>query len=334
MSETTAANNDADECKVCVVIVNWNSWELLFNCVKALQQQTFKHFKVCVIDNASDFDRSHHLTNEFNDVEFIRNQKNLGFAAANNQAIHALETIQWIALLNPDTIPQSDWLENLVKATRHYPAYDVFASRLLQHEQPERLDGDGDVYHISGLVWRKGWGCLRNEDDDTPREIFSACAAAALYRNDALDAVGGFDEDFFCYVEDVDLGFRLRLKGYRCLLIPDALVSHIGSATSGGRHSDFAVYHGHRNLVWAFVKNMPSLLLIVLLPVHLALNVLSIILFTCRGQGKVILQAKKDALIGLPGMWLKRQLIQKERTISLKEIWRVLDKSMLPLGRK
>jgi GT2 family glycosyltransferase len=91
-------------------------------------------------------------------------------------------------------------------------------------------------------------------------EIFSPCAAAALYRRSALLEVGGFDEDFFCYVEDVDLGFRLRLAGYRCLYVPLSVAHHIGSGTTGGKNSDFSVYHGHRNLVWAFVKNMPGVL--------------------------------------------------------------------------
>lgn len=134
------------------------------------------------------------------------------------------------------------------------------------------------------------------------REVFSPCAAAALYRRSALRAVGGFDEDYFCYVEDVDLGFRLRLAGHKALYVPDAVVHHVGSGTTGGQHSDFAVYHGHRNLVWTFVKNMPGMLFWLLLLLHVMINLATILWFAVKGRGGVILRAKRDALLGLPRM--------------------------------
>ena len=149
-------------------------------------------------------------------------------------------------------------------------------------------------------------------------------------------SVGGFDEDFFCYVEDIDLGFRLRLMGHRCLLVPGAVVHHIGSTTSGGRHSDFALYHGHRNLVWTFVKDMPGILFWLLLPLHVSLNLISIIWFALQGRGGVLWRAKRDALLGLPKMWRKRQHIQKTRVASICEVLRHLDKRMITkkIGRK
>ena len=125
----------------------------------------------------------------------------------------------------------------------------------------------------------------------------------------------------------------MRLAGARCLYVPDSIVQHVGSGTTGGQHSDFSVYHGHRNLFWTFVKNMPGVLFWLLLPLHMALNVLTIVSFTLRGQGKVILRAKRDALLGLPKMWRKRQQIQKNRVASIASIWRMLDKRLLPWRR-
>ena len=107
---------------------------------------------------------------------------------------------------------------------------------------------------------------------------------------------------------------------------PQSVAHHVGSGTTGGQHSDFSVYHGHRNLVWAFVKDMPGLLFWLLLPLHVMLNLVSIVWFALRGQSGVILRAKRDALRGLPSMWRKRQDIQKGRIASVSEIWRVLDK--------
>jgi GT2 family glycosyltransferase len=111
---------------------------------------------------------------------------------------------------------------------------------------------------------------------------------------------------------------------------------HVGSGTTGGQHSGFSLYHGHRNLVWTFVKDMPGILFWLLLPLHVLLNLVSIIWFALRGRGSVILRAKRDACLGWPKMWRKRQLIQKIRVASIWEIWRELDKRMITTkpGRK
>jgi GT2 family glycosyltransferase len=233
----------------------------------------------------------------------------------------------------PRAFAAPDWLEKLLAAAERNPEFDVFGSKLVNAAESTKLDGTGDVYHMSGLVWRSGHGKPASSVMDVEREIFSPCAAAALYSRSFFEKVGGFDEDFFCYVEDVDLGFRMRLAGARCLYVPDSIVQHVGSGTTGGQHSDFSVYHGHRNLVWTFVKNMPGILFWLVLPLHMALNVLTIVWFTLRGQGTVIWRAKRDALLGLPKMWRKRQQIQKNRVASIASIWRVLDKRLLPWRR-
>ena len=103
-----------------------------------------------------------------------------------------------------------------------------------------------------------GHGVPVSSVSEEVREVFSPCAAAALYRRSALVEIGGFDDDFFCYSEDVDLGFRLMLAGHSCLYVPTSVTHHVGSGTTGGQNSDFAVYHGHRNLVWTYVKDMPG----------------------------------------------------------------------------
>lgn len=313
-----------------VVIVNWNSWGVLSKCLEKLQSQTFQNFNVLLIDNASDSPAPNGLFSHFPNVKLVQNRSNDGFAAANNQALNLLGDSEWLALLNPDAFPEPDWLEQLIDAARESPDYTMFASRQVMDENRDLLDGDGDTYHISGLVWRKGHGKRKDKAVYEAREAFSPCAAAALYRRDAFMSVGGFDEDFFCYVEDIDLGFRLRLMGHRCLLVPGAVVHHIGSATSGGQQSDFAVYHGHRNLVWAYVKNMPGWLFWMCLPLHVMLNIVTIIWFVAHGQGRVILRAKRDSIKGIQQMWRKRRQIQSKRVASVAEIWRVLDKRMWP----
>ncbi len=314
-----------DDDRVSVIIVNWNGEHFLKRCLSALMAQTVPPDEIILVDNAST-DASLAVVHQFPNVRIMALDENTGFARGNNLAItSAAPSSNWIALLNPDAFAEPDWLETLIHAARARPDCAVFGSRLLDATRPHLLDGDGDAYHVSGLVWRIGHGNPVSSQSDQPREVFSACAAAALYRRDAFNAVGGFDEDYFCYVEDVDLGFRLRLAGHRCLHVPTSIAHHQGSGTTGGQHSDFALYHGHRNRVWTFVKDMPGVLFWMLLPLHVTLNLFSIIWFVLRGQGKVILRAKRDALRGLPTMWRKRQKEQKNRCVPVKDLWRIMN---------
>lgn len=316
--------------KVTIVIVNWNGERFLERCLAALMAQTVTPHEIILVDNAST-DGSLEVVRRFPSVRLLPQDSNTGFARGNNLAINAAAADSvWIALLNPDTFPEPRWLEECLLSAQRNPQFNFFGSKLVNASAPLLLDGAGDAYHVSGLVWRTGHGIPASALDEFEREVFSPCAAAALYRRSALLDVGGFDEDFFCYVEDVDWGFRLRLAGYRCLYVPKSVVHHVGSGTTGGKNSDFSVYHGHRNLVWTFVKDMPGLLFWLLLPLHLVLNLASIIWFVFRGQGRVVLRAKRDALLGLPKMWRKRQQIQKSRIASISDIWRVLDKHLIP----
>lgn len=299
---------------------------MLGECLAHLLRQSLPPAEVLVMDNASADDSAEHAA-QLAGVTVRKLGANLGFAAANNRAIFDCAS-EFVALLNPDAFAEPDWLERLVAAAWQYPEAAAFGSRQMLHGAPGILDGIGDVYHISGLPWRHGHGVAARAEDFVAGEIFCPCAAAALYRREALLAVGGFDEDFFCYVEDVDLGFRLRLAGHSARYVPDAVVHHVGSGLTGGRHSAFSVYHGHRNLVWAFVKDMPGPLFWALLPVHLLQNLVTLVYFALRGHGPLVFRAKRDALRGLPGMWRKRRTIQAGRRASVRDIWRVLDKRL------
>lgn len=320
--------------QVTVVVVNWNGEQFLEKCLAALMAQTVKPHEIILVDNAST-DGSLAIVRSFPEVYLLAQDHNIGFARGNNLAIEAASSDStWIALLNPDAFAEPRWLETLLLSAESNPGFDVFGSKLVNARNPLVLDGVGDVYHLSGLVWREGHGAPVPAFAEKECEVFSLCAAAALYRRSALLKAGGFDEDFFCYSEDVDLGFRLRLAGFRCLYVPLSVVYHVGSGTTGGQHSAFSIYYGHRNLVWTFVKNMPGQLFWLLLPLHVALNLISIIWFTWGGQGGVILRAKRDALFGLPKMWRKRKQIQKSRLASIRNIWGMLDKRLIPTRRR
>lgn len=316
------------QMSVSVIIINWNSGVLLDKCLQCLSEQTLLPDNIIVVDNNSN-DGSETYVEQYSKINLLKMSSNLGFAAGNNRALSECNT-KYVALLNPDAFPKTNWLESLVEFAIAYPEAAAFGSRQLSDNKPIVLDGIGDAFHISGLVWRDRYGSSQQSKDLDLKEIFSPCAAAALYLRQAVMDVGGFDEEYFCYVEDVDLGFRLRLAGYKAMYVPTAVVYHIGSAITGGQQSDFSVYYGHRNLVWTYIKNMPGVLLWIFLPLHLLLNIFSLIIFSCRGQGKVIILSKIDAIRGLPGMWRKRRKIQTARVASISELFRMMDKRLLP----
>lgn len=313
---------------VSIIIVNWNSGNLLRECLRHIHLQTILPEQVFVVENAST-DGSGEIEDYSGRVTVLKMESNIGFAAGNNRALCECKT-KFVALLNPDAFPEPEWLEQLLKAANKDIDSASFGSQQLCCKNSLIIDGIGDCYHMSGLAWRNRHGKRIKTEDQIACEIFSPCAAAAIYRRKALLNVGGFDEDYFCYSEDVDLGFRLRLAGYKSMYVPKAVVHHVGSATSGGQRSDFSVYYGHRNIVWTFVKNMPGALFWFLLPFHMLLNIVTIVAFAARGQFDVIFKAKVDAVKKLPHIWAKRKEIQKTKSVSSNSVWKAMEINPIP----
>jgi GT2 family glycosyltransferase len=324
---------------VAVIVVNRNAGGHLARCLSSLAAQQPLPARIVVFDNGSDdgsIAAARQVARQDDRLAgrtvFHLAEANLGFAAANNRAVALvaaeLPGLEFVAVLNPDAFPEQGWLAALLDAARRHPEAAAFGSRQVLDASPDLLDGVGDIYHVSGLSWRAGHGCPPTAADEHDAEIFSPCAAAALYRKDAFDAVGGFDEDFFCYFEDVDLGFRLRLAGHRARYVSTAVVRHVGGASARTVGDDFAVFYGHRNLVWCFFKNMPAPLLAVFLPAHLLQTIFSLMTALPRGRFRAMAAAKWRAVCGLRTCWQKRQIVQAQRRASLAAIWRALDKSL------
>lgn len=297
-----------------VLIVNYNAGPHLAACLAHLQAQTLNDFEVIVIDNASSDDS---LAAARRQVEgdgrfrFDATGRNLGFAAGNNRAA-AQAVAPWLALLNPDAFAAPDWLDQLLVATQRHPTVAMFGSTQVNARQPDRLDGAGDCYLFLGQAWRGGhdWPLTALPPEG---EVFSPCAAAALFRADAFHAAGGFDEAFFCYMEDVDLAFRLRLAGERAMQIPAARVRHVGGGS--GSTGEFAVYHGLRNSVWCFVKNTPAALLWPLLPLHVLAMILVVLKKSVRGEAGAW-RGLSHGLLGLRQVWPARAGVQRGRRLS------------------
>src|SRR5688572_22663620 len=309
---------------IAVLIVNWNGGTWLSRCLQSLHVQRRAADRVVIVDNASTDDSLDQAAAWLRGAHVIRLQENAGFAKANNLAAAAAGDVDAFALLNPDAFAEPGWLEALASAAERAPDAAAFACQMRLDAAPDLLDGAGDSYHVSGRAWRNAHRQPLSAGPTRETDVFAPCAAAALYRRAAFDDVGGFDERFFCYFEDVDLGFRLRLRGHRCVYVPEAVVRHVSSGLSGYR-SDFAVYHGERNAVWTFVKNMPGPLFWLYMPQHVALNIAALLFYPWRGQGRVAWRAKRDAVLGLPTALRQRRSLQLNRRAD----WRTVRRAMV-----
>jgi GT2 family glycosyltransferase len=320
---------------VSVIVLNWNGKRYLGRCLDAIAAQTFQDYEVLVLDNASTDGSVEPVPIRWPSFHLVKFDQNLGFAVGNNQGAK-LARGGWVAFLNNDAFPEPEWLAHLVRATQAHGEFTFFSSRLVYAEDTSLTQDTGDVYHVSGFAWPRDNNCPVQSAHLQCDEVFSPCAAAALYDREAFLEVGGFDEQFASHFEDVDLGFRLRLRGYRCLYIPEAVVAHVGSA-SYGRESNRTVYQVQRNVVWSYFANMPGCLFWKYLPAHLFANLVFLIYYSLRGQWGAIWKAKWHAVRSLPALLQKRNSIQSSRRVKTGQIERVLDHSWFGpfiLGRR
>jgi len=317
--------------QVTVIIVNYNSGQRLAKCLDHLAMQSFLDFETIIIDNNSQDGSADSAAGHKLKPGVINANKNLGFAVGNNQAA-AIARGKWLAFLNPDAYAEKNWLRKLIDATLKYPFADAFGSTQIDAGDATRIDGAGDVCHAFGLAYRGAFGWPVSEHL-TDGLCFSPCAAAALYRRDVFDALGGFDERFFCYGEDVDLGFRLRLSGGECVQVSDAVVNHEGSGVTG-RYSDFSVYYGNRNRIWLYYKNLPPVLYWLLAPVHLLINISMWARAALSGRGGAYWRAMRDGYGDLSSFRMIRKDVQNSRKVSTMAIAKLLTWSPVKLMRR
>jgi N-acetylglucosaminyl-diphospho-decaprenol L-rhamnosyltransferase len=300
-----------------IITVTHNSARWLPRWRDALAAQTQKNFELIVLDNASHPDERPQQGDLPAGARLIQSEDNLGFAAGNNRAAQEAKS-PYLILLNPDAFPEADWLARLIALADQHPWAAAIGSTQLRADADNVFDGTGDVMLASGLPYRSNYGKPRGE---TPPlgETFAACGAAMLVRREAFETVGGFDERYFCFVEDVDLCFRLRLRGHKVLQSPLAIVHHVGGASTGSR-SSFARFLGARNRFWTYVKCMPSLLFWPLLPAHLALSAFACTLNVFSGGGFTAWRGLLAGIGSVGAIWRSRREIQRARRVSWTKI--------------
>ena len=302
--------------RVAVVIPNWNTREFLGPCLRSLRGQTFRDFETILVDSASTDGSVEYIRENFPEVRTVALPENRGFSGAVNAGIED-SGAGLVVLLNNDTEQDPGWLAALVRAADRRPEAGLFASKLVDYGDRRRLDGAGDALRRSGLPYRLGHGEVDRGQFESERFVFGACAAAALYRRSVFEDVGLFDEDFFAYCEDGDVSFRAQLAGHRCLYVPDSVVYHVGSVSTGGKRSATATRLGTRNGLLLLVKNLPGPLVRSSLP-SIVLGQISRLLVVSLSPGGP--RAHLEGVIGawrlLPRMLEKRRKIQASRRVS------------------
>lgn len=305
-----------------VLIVNYNGGAYVQGALDSLKAQTHRSFEVILLDNASADGSVDTLdTGGLPGFTLMREAENHGFARGNNLAA-AQATGKWLALLNPDAAARPDWLAEVLAGTRRHPGVTSFACTQLWMPDETKLDGAGDNYLVFGIPWRGGY---HRPVTDLPAEgtCFSPCGASAIYHRGTFAAAGGFDERLFCFCEDVDLGFRLRLEGGECVFLPNAVVSHAGGGLSE-KVSGFAVRYGTRNRLWVYLKCMPMPLLILTLPGHLALTAVILLRGLMSGRFADTLAGLIEAARGMGPVWEDRRVVQVHRTASFGALLRAM----------
>jgi GT2 family glycosyltransferase len=325
---------------ISVIVVNWNRASLLECCLKSLERQSGIDFEIIIVENGST-DRSLDIVKRFKQesripVQIVENAENLGFCAANNQGIAASKG-EYVALLNNDAEAETGWLNAMYRELSVRPGFGMIAAKILVYEDRRKIDKAGHLIYPDGQNRGRGSGEIDNGQYDQIEEVLWPDGCAALYRKSMLDEIGGFDEDFFAYGDDAELGLRARIAGWKCLYVPSAVVWHHRGSTLGllsSRRLELI----ERNRLLLAIRHFP-LSLLSLNGFYWLARVSAGLLAGIRGRGEAsrfpglrgkvliaaaLLKGMSEALALAPRTIRKRRLAKPPRRLSPKEIKQLL----------
>jgi GT2 family glycosyltransferase len=316
---------------VSIIVLTWNARDRIGDCLTSLAALDPPPSEVIVADNASSDDTVGYVHEAFPTVRLLPLDRNLGYAGGNNAGARAASG-KYLVFLNDDTRVDRHWLRALVAAAEIEPAVGLVTSRIVYGDRPDLVDSAGDGYLQCGGAF-KHWHGQPVETAPGSREVFGACGAAFLIRRDLFESIAGFDEEYFMVYEDVDLSYRARLRGARCVYAADALVLHAGSASIGWT-SERQVFFGQRNLEWTWIKNSPARLLWRSALSHAIYDLAGAFGYARQGRFGTWCRAKAAALRGLGPVLAKRRAVQQTATVDPAVLWRLMDRDWLAIKRR
>lgn len=317
--EYVVNDQERDQPRLTVTIPNYNGRPLLEEMLPSLERQTLKGFEIVVVDDCSEDDSLAYLAAHWPQVQVVRQQQRCGVSAAMNACLKAADS-ELVGLFNNDMELDPSCLAELIGELDRHPGVGSVTPKMLDFTDRGVLDGAGDLLTWRGGGRRRGHGDQDVGQYDAPEEVFGPCGGAALYRRSVLEAVGGFDEDYFAYYEDIDWAFRAQLAGVPCRYVPTAVLYHRGSATLGRGMTDSNGYLLWRNPVWLIVKCYPLPALIRHAPSLLRGQAGNLYCALRERRLRAWMRAIGDALIGLPAALRKRRKVQRARAISVAQL--------------
>jgi hypothetical protein len=319
---------------VAVVVPNWNGARFLGDCLDSLSRQT-QPAQIIVVDGGSTDGSRRLISERFDEVMLVALDQNPGFAGAVNRGIERAlaDGAEFVALLNNDAVAEANWLGRLLATARSHPEAGTVTSKLLLEDRVH-IDSTGDFYSSWGWAYPRGRDEVdhRQYDDPELREVFCGSGGASLYRRSMLEEVGLFDEDYFAYLEDQDLGFRAQLLGWRARYEPEAVAYHRLMGTSSTM-AHFGRYHAIRNCIYLYVKNVPRPLCWKYLPKFLTGLALMAANDVRRRRFIAIAGAYVEALRQMPTLLAKRRRVQAARRVPVSYIDSVLVHPLPPTQR-
>lgn len=279
--------------EVTVVIPNYKGEAYLRPCVESLFAGTGLEMDVIIVDNGSRDGCVEEVRRLYPQVECVCLDQNYGFCKAVNIGIRKAET-PYVFLLNNDTLVCKGAVEALLASLKKDRRIFSVEAKMIQYQDRTKIDSAGTFYNAFGWAYARG----KDRPADQYRKrgpVFSACAGAAMYRREVFEEIGLFDEEHFAYLEDVDVGYRARIAGYRNVYEPMARIIHVGSAASGSRHNEFKVRLSARNNLYLIYKNMPVLQILLNLPFLLAGFLIKYLFFLKKGLGAIYLKGLMEA---------------------------------------
>jgi GT2 family glycosyltransferase len=303
-------------------------------CIDSLKEQTFRDFETILVDNGStdgsaDFAKKHY--GDF--IRIIRIEKNLGYTGGNNVGIRAARG-EYVVLLNNDTWAEPTWLEELVKATYLDRPIGMWASKVYSYYKRNQIEAVGELIYWDGLNRSRGQYELEQGQYEAMEEIFFPPGCGGMYRKRVFDEVGLFDEDFFAYGDDAEIGIRARLAGWKCHYVPKAVLYHKNSGTTGS-YSPLKAFYVERNRFWVTIKYFP-------LPLLYLSFFFTLYRFAFQTYGAlthkgaagkftgiyspfrlvaVLLRAYGSGFLYLPRMWRKRREMASLRKVTFGEMF-------------
>jgi GT2 family glycosyltransferase len=327
---------------VSAIVVNWNGGAMLQNALASLFAQTWPALEVILVDNASTDGSMEQARQRFGSkLVTIGNAKNEGFARGNNSGIAAAKG-EWVFLLNSDAVCDPQVIATLMQFAADKPEVGQLACRVVRADEPNFFDSTGLLLYPDGVCRSRGWQEKDMGQYDRAEEVLAPHGCACALRKAMLDQIGGFDEDFFCYLEDLDLGVRGQLTGWKCWYVPATLVFHKKSATAGN-YSTFKAFHVERNRLYCLWKWMPRFLVFVsplftlnryamqayAVHTHQGLSAEFVKEYSVARLFLLLIQARLAALYRLPRMLAKRRQIRNMRTISVREWYGLISRFKL-----